>query len=87
MLVMSAVALIVSCVLVVALYNEKNRLDVLYDQEIQHNFDNSYQAQRITFCYDNDIHPCSMDEIMAWNKAHPDNKLPLVAPSLPGHRP
>lgn len=82
-LVVAAAALTVAAILSVTAVHERDRLDALYNQESQHTLDNAYQAQRITFCYDNNIHPCVLDKIMAWNKAHPDNTLQLSATTLP----
>ena len=81
-LILAAVSLVVTAVMTVVVLDEKRRLDVLYNQESNHYLEASYQTYRTTFCYENHIQPCDLDQIMKWNDAHPDNKLSLTAPQL-----
>lgn|GEM_PF-4277274 len=79
--VVAAAALAVAAILSVSAVYERDRLNTLSDQEVQHTIENSYWTNRIIFCYDNDIHPCTLDTIAAWNKAHPNNTFSVVPPS------
>lgn len=67
-LVVAAAALTVAAILSVVVVNERDRLNMVSSQEAQHALENYYWTQRITFCYDNNIHPCSLDTITTWNK-------------------
>lgn len=79
-LAIAVTALVMACILTVILMGERSRLDRLYEQESQHVMENFYWAKRITFCYDNNIRPCSYDTITTWNKEHPDNTFSVVPP-------
>ncbi len=81
-LVVGGAALVAVAILLVAVVGERDRLNTLYDQESQHALTNSYQTQRITFCHDNELSPCTDDVLEAWNKAYPDNTFSVTAPQL-----
>lgn len=74
---------VVAIILCIYVYRESVRLNTLYDQESQHSLDSSYKASRVTFCYDNDIHPCSDDGIKIWNNLHPDEYFSMSAGIIP----
>ncbi|MFZ2125302.1 MAG: hypothetical protein WA087_00875 [Candidatus Saccharimonadales bacterium] len=62
---------IVTIILCIVVNSNSYWIWVYSDQEMRHSIDNSYQTSRITYCYDNEIHPCTDDAITTWNKKHP----------------
>ena len=81
--VIAITSLIASTILFFAVFSERARLDTLYDQQVRQSMDNFYKASRITFCYDNAIHPCTDDAIAGWNSTHSnDVQFSTVSPRL-----
>ena len=79
--IITVVTLIVTIILGFVVYNHDSWINTLFDQEIKDNLNNSYQINRLTDCYDNNLHPCTDDVITAWNNKHPENIINIAPPN------
>lgn len=78
-LALASVSLVINLILGFILFNDNQIAKVVDISNINNMMENHYLTSRITFCYDNNIHPCDHDQLSAWNKAHPDNPMALKA--------
>lgn len=82
MLVLIILSLVASTILSIAMINERVRTDFFIDQQVQQQSDNWYKVSRITFCYDNDIKPCSDSVLTTWNVNHQEEQFGIVSPKF-----
>lgn len=81
-----SIILVLSLALLIMLFfmvfSERNRLNMLYDQEVQDSLDSSYQSSRLSFCYENSLKPCTDEKITNWNSTHPDDQFSVIPSKL-----
>ena len=41
----------------------------------------NYYHHMLTFCYENNIHPCDETAIQSWNSSHPTDMFEILTPS------
>ena len=76
-LVLASVSLIINFVLIVVIFDDKRMARTFDLSNVNNQMEDRYLIQRITTCYDNNIHPCDHDQLSAWNKAHPEDAMAL----------
>lgn len=60
-----------------SMYKMQNQLTLVHEQQVRQSNENFKSVSRITFCYNNQIEPCSDDAIAMWNSANPNNQYGL----------
>lgn len=81
-LVLALASLVATALLAMFVFTQESRMNTLYDQQYQAQVRESYNTARITFCYDNNVHPCTDGAIEAWNNKHPEDHFNLAAPNM-----
>ena len=84
-LIVAFVSLIANCILAFVIYSERDRVNLFATQELNHHMEEFYNTGRITFCYDNNIRPCDLDQITVWNNMHPNEQFSVAPPTPLSH--